>query len=99
MCSCPPPHGHPIIPLKSNLFNMAAVSVKRSIARVCDRISTVFPVLLTIKTKVKTAPLFCYCVLLGQRLYTEVFSNLLYSPAVAGAPEFLSVAYLRLALT
>ena len=25
------PHGHPIILLKSNLFNMAAVSVKRSI--------------------------------------------------------------------
>ena len=29
MCSCPP--GHPIILLKSNEFNMAAVSVKRSI--------------------------------------------------------------------
>ena len=27
------PPGHPIIPLKSNLFNVAAVSVKRSIAR------------------------------------------------------------------
>ena len=29
------PPGHPIIILKSNLFNMAAVSVKRSIPR-CD---------------------------------------------------------------
>ena len=28
--------GHPIIPLKSNKFNMAAVSVKRSVLRYCE---------------------------------------------------------------
>ena len=36
MCSCPPPPGYPgypIILLKCNLFDMAAVSVKRSIKR------------------------------------------------------------------
>ena len=42
---------HPIILRKSNLFNMAAVSAKSSITRVCNRISTVLPVLLTIKTE------------------------------------------------
>ena len=29
--SCPPPPRHPIILLKSNLFNMATISVKKSI--------------------------------------------------------------------
>ena len=35
MCSCPP--GHPIILLKWNYFNMATVSVKRSIPKDCPR--------------------------------------------------------------
>ena len=77
---------------------MAAVSVKRSVTRVCNRISTVLPVLLTIKTRVKTAPFFVIVSCWVNSYVTEVLSNLLYPPAVAGAREFLSVAHPRLAL-
>ena len=60
--SCPP--GHPIILLKSNQFNMAAVSVKRSI--ICHRLTRIIYLmefefrLRTVRTIV-AAHIFCAC--------------------------------------